>query len=155
MSNCNFFWTFISGYSHKNNLYVVIHRYSATLSYRPKSRPTVDRNDQYYDLQSHSVQRNNLRWKKNLMFCWPCIIVYQYNETNMMHFWSNLLRIKASACFEHYLLTLRRCCTNGVWYIAWYIGCGTIAVALQTPNWHYTHAMYQMLFVQRLLRMSK
>jgi hypothetical protein len=29
-----------------------------------------------------------------LMFCWPCIIVYQYSETNVMHFLFNLLRIK-------------------------------------------------------------
>jgi hypothetical protein len=28
------------------------------------------------------------------MFCWPCITVYQYSETNMMHFLSNLLRTK-------------------------------------------------------------
>jgi hypothetical protein len=28
------------------------------------------------------------------MFCWPCIIVYQYNETNVMHFSFNLLRIR-------------------------------------------------------------
>jgi hypothetical protein len=27
------------------------------------------------------------------MFCWPCIIVYQYSETNVMHFLFNL-RIK-------------------------------------------------------------
>jgi hypothetical protein len=28
------------------------------------------------------------------MFCWPCIIVHQYNETNVMCFSFNLLRIK-------------------------------------------------------------
>jgi hypothetical protein len=51
------------------------------------------------------------------MFCWPCIIVYQYNETNVKHFsiyWDS----KASTCFEHYLLILRRRSTNGIWYIA-------------------------------------
>jgi hypothetical protein len=53
-----------------------------------------------------------------LMFCWPCIIIYYYHETNVMHFLFNLLRIKASTCFEHYLLNLRRCYTNGTWYIA-------------------------------------
>jgi hypothetical protein len=26
------------------------------------------------------------------MFCWPCLIVYQYSETNVMHFLFNLLR---------------------------------------------------------------
>jgi hypothetical protein len=29
-----------------------------------------------------------------LMFCWPCIIVYQYSETNVMHFLFDLVRIK-------------------------------------------------------------
>jgi hypothetical protein len=28
------------------------------------------------------------------MFCWPCITVYQYSETNVMHFLFSLLRIK-------------------------------------------------------------
>jgi hypothetical protein len=36
----------------------------------------------------------------NLMFCWPCIIVYQYNETNVMHFSLNLLRIKGLYMFR-------------------------------------------------------
>jgi hypothetical protein len=36
------------------------------------------------------------------------------------------------------------------------VGCGTVAVKSQlTANWHYTHAIYQMPFVQGLLRMSK
>jgi hypothetical protein len=35
-----------------------------------------------------------------LMFCWPCIIVYQYNETNVMNFSFNLLRIKGLYMFR-------------------------------------------------------
>jgi hypothetical protein len=34
------------------------------------------------------------------MFCWPCIIVYHYNETNVMHFSFNLLRIKSLYMFR-------------------------------------------------------
>jgi hypothetical protein len=34
------------------------------------------------------------------MFCWPCIIVYQYNETSVMHFSFNLLRIKSLYMFR-------------------------------------------------------
>jgi hypothetical protein len=44
------------------------------------------------------------RWvivlKRNLMFCWPCIIVYQFNETKVMHFSFNLLRIKGLYMFR-------------------------------------------------------
>jgi hypothetical protein len=29
------------------------------------------------------------------------------------------LESRACTCFEHYLLILRRCYTNGTWYIAW------------------------------------
>jgi hypothetical protein len=36
----------------------------------------------------------------NLMFCWPCIIVYQYSETNLMHFLFILLRIKGLYMFR-------------------------------------------------------
>jgi hypothetical protein len=36
----------------------------------------------------------------NLMFRWPCIIVYQHSETNMMQFLFNLLRIKGLYMFR-------------------------------------------------------
>jgi hypothetical protein len=35
-----------------------------------------------------------------LMFCWPCIIVYQYSETNVMNFLFSLLRIKGLYMFR-------------------------------------------------------
>jgi hypothetical protein len=35
----------------------------------------------------------------NLMFCWPCNVVYQYNET-VMHFLFSLLRIKGLFMFR-------------------------------------------------------
>jgi hypothetical protein len=44
----------------------------------------------------------------NRMFCCTCIIVNQYSKTNVTHFSFNLFRVKASACFGHYLLVLRR-----------------------------------------------
>jgi hydrogenase maturation factor len=34
------------------------------------------------------------------MFCWPRIIIYQYSETNVMHFLFNLLRIKGIYMFQ-------------------------------------------------------
>jgi hypothetical protein len=36
----------------------------------------------------------------NFMFCWPCIIVYQYSETDGMHFLFSLLRIKGLYVFR-------------------------------------------------------
>jgi hypothetical protein len=52
------------------------------------------------------------------MFCWPCIIVYQYSRTNKMHFlYSIYYELTASTRFEHYLLTFRRFCINNS-YIA-------------------------------------
>jgi hypothetical protein len=54
-------------------------------------------------------------WK--LMFL-PISVGDQYKETNVMHFFFILLRIKrASTCFEHYLLIFRMRFTNGIWYI--------------------------------------
>jgi hypothetical protein len=52
------------------------------------------------------------------MFCWQCITVYQYNETNVIHFYSVCYKLRASTCFEHYLLIFKRLFTNGTWYIA-------------------------------------
>jgi hypothetical protein len=41
------------------------------------------------------VYRTNL-----YMCCWPCIITYQYSETNVMYFLFNLLRIKSLYVFR-------------------------------------------------------
>jgi hypothetical protein len=51
------------------------------------------------------------------MFCWPCIIAYQYNETSVMHF-SVYWESRASTCSEHYLLILGTRRTNSTWYTA-------------------------------------
>jgi hypothetical protein len=54
----------------------------------------------------------------NLMSFWLCVIIDQYSGTNEMHFlYSVYYELKAYACFEHYLLIFRRCCTNNNWYI--------------------------------------
>jgi hypothetical protein len=34
--------------------------------------------------------------------------MYQYSETNVMHFLPNLLTINPNTCFRHYFLILRR-----------------------------------------------
>jgi hypothetical protein len=43
-----------------------------------------------------------------LTFCWPSITVYQYNETNVMHFLFNLLRIKGLYVFRALLAHLQK-----------------------------------------------
>jgi hypothetical protein len=62
-----------------------------------------------------------------------------------MPFSFNLRQSRASTCFEHYLLILRRRYTNGIWYTA-YVLCQLALARLQhynraTVNWHYTHAI--------------
>jgi hypothetical protein len=47
------------------------------------------------------------RYQGMLMFCWPCIIVYQYSETNVMHFLFSLLRIKGFYMFRALLAHLQ------------------------------------------------
>jgi hypothetical protein len=52
-----------------------------------------------------------------LMFCWPCIIIYQYSRTNKMHFlYSVYYELTASTCFEPFFLIVRRRCRNVNWY---------------------------------------
>jgi hypothetical protein len=67
----------------------------------------------------------------NLMFCWPCIIVYQYNETNVMHFSLNLLRIKGIYMFRASLAHPQEAPYKPhlVYYVRiMSVGCGTVAV---------------------------
>jgi hypothetical protein len=100
----------------------------------------------------------------HLMFCWPCIAVYQYSKTNKMHFlYSVYYELMASTCFQHHLLIFRRCCTNNSWYVACVLcllAATRIEVELVTPilvaaNIHNTHTTHQLLFLQCLLKMSK
>jgi hypothetical protein len=58
-----------------------------------------------------------------LLFCWPFIILYQYSETNMMHFLFSLLRIKG-------LYIRSRRYTNDI--------------NPGAANWHNTHATYRL-----------
>jgi hypothetical protein len=62
--------------------------------------------------QHAASKRRDIHWITQcqlsyLMFCWPCIIVYQYNETNAMHFSFNLLRIKGLYMFRALLAHLQ------------------------------------------------
>jgi hypothetical protein len=40
------------------------------------------------------------KYSCDLMFCWSCIIVYQYSETNVTHLLFNLLSIKGPCMFR-------------------------------------------------------
>jgi hypothetical protein len=77
------------------------------------------------------------------MFYWPCIIVYQYNETNVMHFSFSLLRIKGLYMFRELLPHPQEVLhkRHFVYYVRiMSVGCGTVAVKLvfQTPvSLHY------------------
>jgi hypothetical protein len=73
----------------------------------------------------------------NFMFCWPCIRVYQYSETKVMHFLFNLLRIKDlymfRALFAHPQEALdKRHLVYCVRIIS--VDCGTVAVQLKPCN---------------------
>jgi hypothetical protein len=73
---------------------------------------------------------------KILMFCWPCIIVYQYNETNVMYFSFSLLRIKGPYMFQALLAHTQEPLNKRhlVYCVLKSVGCVTNAVSLQ--SWH-------------------
>jgi hypothetical protein len=82
------------------------------------------------------------------MFCWPCIIVYQYDEINVIHFSFNLLRIKSLYMFRalraHPQEVLHK--MHLVYCVRIKsVGCATIAVSRNIPS----------TFCAALLRMSK
>jgi hypothetical protein len=53
-----------------------------------------------------------------LMFCWLCIVIYQYSRTNKMHFlFSVYYELTTSTYFKHYLRITRRRCIYNNWYI--------------------------------------
>jgi hypothetical protein len=71
------------------------------------------------------------KYMSQLIFCWPCIITYQYNESNMMHFSFYLFRIKGLYMFRALLahpqeLLYKRHLVYCLRVMS--VGCATIAV---------------------------
>jgi hypothetical protein len=78
-----------------------------------------------------------------LMFCWPCIIVQQYNETNVMHFSFSLLRIKDFYMFWALLAHPREVLHKRHLLYCVHVksvGGGTVAVSLQPCHSQLTYA---------------
>jgi hypothetical protein len=72
-----------------------------------------------------------------LIFCWPCIILYKYDETNVMHFSFSWLRTKSLYMFRALLthpqeMLHKRYLVYCVHVMS--VGCGTVAVKLQSWN---------------------
>jgi hypothetical protein len=67
------------------------------------------------------------------MFYWPCIIVYQYNEINVMHFSFNLVRIKGLYMFRALLAHSQEALHKQlmVHCVRISVGCGTVARNIQ------------------------
>jgi hypothetical protein len=63
-------------------------------------------------------QSLNVKCYINVNVLLTCITVYQYSETNVMHFLFSLLRIKGLYMFRALLAHPRRRCTSDTWYIA-------------------------------------
>jgi hypothetical protein len=74
-----------------------------------------------------------------LMFCSPCIIAYQYNETNVTHFLFSLLIIKDLYMFRALLahpqeVLHKRHLVYCVRIMS--VGCGAVAVSLQPCHYY-------------------
>jgi hypothetical protein len=75
----------------ETNKFMPTHRKGTLVSYyKEQKRATLK--DYYVPLGTCLIFTINTT--VTYMFCWPCIIVYQYIETKVMHFLFNLLRIK-------------------------------------------------------------
>jgi hypothetical protein len=70
----------------------------------PLACDTVSVVNDYQENQCHIPEEQSparlFRCFWELIFCWPCIIVHQYSETNMMHFLFSLLRINGLCMFQ-------------------------------------------------------
>jgi hypothetical protein len=73
-----------------------------------------------------------------LMFCWPCTTVYQYNETNVMHFLFSLLRIKDPYTFRALLAHPQEVLNERHLYIA----CVQCQLAVPRLQFHIIRTQY-------------
>jgi hypothetical protein len=123
----------------------------------------VNRQPQQQDVRSQSFRKlfaHQCEWSwkcvyRNyvvIMFCWPCIIVQQYSETNLIHFLFNSLRIKGLYIFLALLAHPQKAI-----YKQQLVYCVGLMFHSNpgAANWHNTHAIYQVPLTDLLLRMSK
>jgi hypothetical protein len=92
-----------------------------------------------------------------------CSYLELYSKTNEMYFvYSIYYELTNCTCFDHFFFIFRRRCTHNTWYIAWMLcllAVTRIGVEHQfhsnpdAANWRNTHTIYQVLCVQRLLKM--
>jgi hypothetical protein len=71
------------------------------------------------------------------MFCWPCIIVYQYNETNVTHFSFSLLRIKRLYMFRALPVHPQEAIHK-----RYLVCCVRVTIAVSLQSWHSQLALY-------------
>jgi hypothetical protein len=109
------------------------------------------------DLSDYRYWAGNVTQVTNIMLCNNILIGFghQDSKTNEMQFlYSIYYELTASTCFEHYLLSIRRRCTNNNWYIAWVL-CLLFSTRIGTHSTptpvaasrHNKHAIHQLLFV--------
>jgi hypothetical protein len=85
---------------------------------------------------------------RNLMFCWPCIIICQCNRIiKDALFTVRLFRLIASTCFEHYFAHRQE-----VLYIQQWVYCEYI---MSAGSQHNMLTIFQLLYIQYLLMLSK
>jgi hypothetical protein len=65
--------------------------------------------------QPHTLAQDELN---DLTFCWPCIIMYHNNVTNLIHFHfqKHFIVSKSSTCFRRQASIFRRHYTNSFWW---------------------------------------
>jgi hypothetical protein len=119
---------------------------------------------QDYTSTLHTPSQHSSKWNSqailliwNLhMFCWPFIVRIQYSRTNKMHLlFSVYYQLTACTRFEHYLLIIRGHCIHNNLYILCILCQLAASPALIAASWHNTHKIYQLLYMQCPLMMSK
>jgi hypothetical protein len=70
------------------------------------------------------------------MFCWPCVTVYQYSETNVMHFLFNWLEIKSLYMFRAILTHLQEVLHRR--HLVYFVR--VVSVGCTAANWQHTRS---------------
>jgi hypothetical protein len=89
------------------------------------------------------------------MFCWPYFIVYQYGETNVMHFLFNLLRIKGLYMFRALLAHPQEALHK--WHLLYCVrvmSVGCIKIESKLQSWCSQLTTNMMHFLFSLLRIK-
>jgi hypothetical protein len=101
---------------------------------RDENKGNSNKGDIHHSTSVYWIQRDALLFSTKMKARQSTQLIDNGMEQVKKTFYSVYEELRASACFEHYFLIIRSCCTNGSWYIMCVL-CHLAVLAVPGLDW--------------------